>query len=142
LTGVFSFVKIGSIGQDVPRRQRKKTKEKRQYKDRREYIIKAVQKRRKRIKEKAINYKGSKCEACGYSRCYDALEFHHIENNKKEFGISEKGYTRGWEKVKSEIEKCLLLCSNCHRELHGGILKIKGYGDEIVQASGKLEGNL
>ncbi|MFH1386417.1 MAG: hypothetical protein ABIH50_01970 [bacterium] len=98
-------------------------KEKRRYKDRREYMIKAVQKRRKLIKEKAIDHKGGKCEVCGYSRCHDALEFHHIDDNNKKFGISEKGYTRSWETVKDEIGKCWLLCSNCHRELHSGILK-------------------
>ena len=105
-------------------------------------MIKAVQKRRKLIKEKAIDYKGSKCEVCGYSRCREALEFHHISDGNKSFGISEKGYTRSWEKVKAEIEKCLLLCANCHREIHGGILKIKGYGNEIVQAPEKSGGNL
>ena len=103
-----------------------KTKEKRTYKDRREYIIKAVQKRRKKLKEKAIEFKGGKCKVCGYSRCSEALEFHHIGNNKKDFGIAAKGYTRSWDKVKKEIEKCLLLCANCHREIHTGTLKIKG----------------
>ena len=116
--------------------------EKRRYKDRREYMIRAVQKRRKLIKGQAIDYKGGQCEVCGYARCRDALEFHHLDGNNKSFGISEKGYTRSWGKVKAEIEKCLLLCSNCHRELHGGSLKIKGYGDEIVQAPGKPGGNL
>jgi len=73
---------------------------KRRYQDRREYMIRAVQKRRKLIKEQAIDHKGGKCEVCGYSRCRDALEFHHLDDNNKSFGISEKGYTRSWEKSK------------------------------------------
>jgi hypothetical protein len=103
--------------------------DKRKYKDRREYIIKAVQKRRKRLKEKAIEYKGGKCESCGYSRCREALEFHHSVNNKKEFGVAAKGYTRSWKKVKEEIEKCLLLCANCHREIHTKLAAFPGNRD-------------
>ena len=101
----------------------------RKYKDRREYIIRAVQKRRKKLKDKAIEYKGGKCELCGYSRCREALEFHHSDNNKKEFGVAAKGYTRSWMKVREEIEKCLLLCANCHREVHTGLAAFSGNRD-------------
>ncbi len=66
----------------------------------------------------AIEYKGGKCEACGYDRCIEAPEFHHINSSDKDFGISYKGYTRGWKKVKEEVDKCKLLCANCHREIH------------------------
>jgi len=95
--------------------------DKRKYSDRREYLIKAVIKRRKKIREMAIKYKGDKCVFCGYNKCIHALEFHHIEKNGKDFGISEKGYTRSWEKVKEELDKCILVCANCHRELHAGL---------------------
>lgn len=105
------------------------TRKARTYKDRREYMIKAVQKRRKLIKEKSINHKGGKCEICGYSRCKNALEFHHASTGKKEFGVSAKGYTRSWEKVREEIEKCLLLCANCHREVHAGLAAFPGNRD-------------
>ena len=95
--------------------------EKRKYSDRREYLIQAVVKRRKKIREMAIKYKGEKCIFCGYNKCIRALEFHHIENNGKDFGISEKGYTRSWDRVKEELDKCVLVCANCHRELHAGL---------------------
>jgi predicted HNH restriction endonuclease len=114
----------------------------RTYKDRAAYIIKAVTKRRKKLREKAIEYKGGKCCFCGYKKFGGALEFHHVDENKKDFGISLKGLTRSWAKIKNEIDKCVLVCANCHRELHGGTLKIRGYGEEIVQASEKSEGNL
>jgi hypothetical protein len=80
--------------------------------------IEAVTKRRKVLKEKAVEYKGRKCSKCGYNKCIDALEFHHLDSLQKDFGISEKGYTRSWEKVKLELDKCILVCSNCHKEIH------------------------
>lgn len=78
----------------------------------------SVQKRRKILKEELIAYKGGKCEICGYDKCNAALEFHHINPNEKEFGISVSGVTRSIEELKKEADKCLLLCCNCHRELH------------------------
>lgn len=93
-------------------------RETRRYQDRRESIIKAVKKRRKTIRLKAIEYKGGKCSLCGYSRCFDALEFHHLDPLKKDFAISQYGHSRSWERVKSELDKCVMVCANCHRELH------------------------
>lgn len=86
-------------------------------------MIKAVVRRRYRVKEMAVNYKGGKCQICGYCRYIGALELHHAFG-KKEFGISEKGYTRSWEKIQIEIGKCVLLCANCHREVGGGVTKL------------------
>jgi predicted HNH restriction endonuclease len=96
-------------------------KERRTYAKRRDYLIAAVAKRRKAVRQKAIAYKGSKCELCGYSKCAVALEFHHLDGEEKGFGISSKGYTGSWEVVRRELEKCILVCANCHRELHAGI---------------------
>lgn len=99
-------------------------KEKRKYADRAEYMKKAVVKRRKKIRQMAIDCKGEKCAICGYDKCIKALEFHHFNSNGKDFGISAKGYTRSWREVKKEIEKCILLCANCHREVHEGITQL------------------
>lgn len=92
--------------------------EKRSYADRRQYLIEAVKQRRRRVRQKAIEYLGGRCVRCGYDRCPDALEFHHRDSSKKDFGISSRGYTRSWTKIREEIEKCELLCANCHREVH------------------------
>lgn len=73
---------------------------------------------RRKNKQKAIDYKGGCCERCGYSKCNAALEFHHLDPNEKDFGVSAKGLTRPWEKIKIEIDKCILVCSNCHKEIH------------------------
>lgn len=77
---------------------------------------------RKKVKEKLFLYKGGKCEKCGYNKCISAMHFHHINPNEKDFGIS--GKTLSFEKLKIEVDKCMLLCSNCHSEIHEGLLKI------------------
>lgn len=98
--------------------------DKRKYSDRQDALIKAVVKRRKKVKELAVNYKGGKCQICNYSKCLAALELHHIDPIKKSFGIGAKGYTRSLDKVRSEIDKCVLLCANCHREVESGITQL------------------
>jgi hypothetical protein len=97
--------------------------EKRTYADRREYLIKAVAKRRRKIKLMAIEYKGGKCQICGYNNYPGALDLHHI-NGQKDFGIGDKGYTRSWERIKQELDKCILVCANCHREIEAGITQL------------------
>jgi len=100
------------------------TKETRTYKDRARYNIEAVTKRRKKLKLMAVALKGGECQFCGYNRYVGALDFHHVDESIKKFDLSTRGLTRSWEKIKKEIEKCVLVCSNCHREIHGGIIKL------------------
>lgn len=94
---------------------------KRSYKDRAEYLIKAVAKRRKKLREDLVAYNGGKCCICGYDKYIGALEFHHIFEDDKNFGLSSRGLTRSWEKMKTEADKCILVCSNCHKEIHANI---------------------
>lgn len=106
-------------------------KEKRTYADRAEYIKKAVSKRRKKIRDMAVEYKGGKCMICGYSKCHEALEFHHTDSTKKDFGVSQDGLTRSWERVMRELDKCIMVCANCHRELHVNLRSLpKKFGSE------------
>lgn len=79
---------------------------------------------RRRLKARAVEHKGGKCEYCGYDRCIWVLEFHHLDPDKKDMSISRDGNTQGWEKIKRELEKCILVCANCHREIHCGLLKV------------------
>jgi len=72
----------------------------------------------------AREYKGGKCMICGYDRCLEALDFHHRDPSKKGFGLSAKGITRSWDKTRQEIDKCVLICANCHREIHAGITQL------------------
>lgn len=71
---------------------------------------------RKKAKLKLVEYKGGKCEKCRYDRCVDALEFHHLDPNEKDFSIGGKSWSL--ERLKKEVDKCILICANCHRELH------------------------
>lgn len=80
--------------------------------------VEAVQRRRDMLKEKAVEYKGGKCERCPYNKCIAALDFHHLDPKEKDFGIADNGHTRSWEKIKQELDKCIMLCANCHREEH------------------------
>ena len=101
-----------------------KKKETRTYADRAEYMRMAVKRRRKNLREMARTSKGNKCIICGYNKCQRALNFHHIDPSKKEFDLSSRGLTRSWEKIKNEIEKCVLVCANCHAEIHEGITQL------------------
>ena len=98
--------------------------EKRKYADRREANIRAVAKRRAKVKQMAVDYKGGKCAICGYQKCVKAFEFHHLEADQKDFAVGQYGHSRSWERVRREIDKCILLCANCHREVHGGFTKL------------------
>lgn len=94
--------------------------ERRTYADRAEYLKAAVAKRRRKIRQMLVEYKGGKCQLCGYHECIDALDLHHKDASTKDFGISNRGLTRSWEKNRAEADKCVLLCANCHREIHAG----------------------
>ncbi len=68
------------------------------------------------IKKQAVAIKGGKCCRCGYNKCINALEFHHIDPAKKTVSISK--LTRLDNEAIQELDKCILVCSNCHREIH------------------------
>ena len=84
---------------------------------------------RQLIKKWALEYKGNKCQLCGYNKCIEALEFHHNNPNEKEFIISDRNLVLDWQQIKHELDKCSLLCANCHRELHTKLLK----GDDYIE---------
>jgi hypothetical protein len=74
---------------------------------------------RRKTKQKLIDYKGGKCEICGYNKdCLSSFHFHHKNPDEKSFAISSKGITRKLELLKQEVDKCQLLCANCHAEVH------------------------
>ena len=72
---------------------------------------------RRSMKKQAIKILGGKCSVCGYDKCIDALEFHHKNPKEKDFKIGS-GNTMSWKEYKNEAEKCVLLCTNCHKEIH------------------------
>lgn len=91
--------------------------EKRKYRERAEYLKKYVTEKRRKLKIDSINYKGGRCQSCGYNKCKYALQFHHIDPKEKDFRISS-GRPKKWERIKIELDKTILLCSNCHFEEH------------------------
>ncbi len=64
-----------------------------------------------------VAQKGGGCILCGYSACTAALEFHHVDPEHKDFQINKR-WSMSKENLLEEIDKCVLLCSNCHRETH------------------------
>lgn len=82
-----------------------------------------VKAHRHKTKEELVKYKGGKCEICGYNKCLGALDFHHLDPSKKDFTISDSNIYKNLDKLKEEIDKCILVCANCHREIH--------YNDEL-----------
>ena len=70
-------------------------------------------------KIKAVLSLGGKCISCGYNKNLAALEFHHIDPSIKEFQVDLRVFSNlSNERLEEEVSKCLLLCANCHRELH------------------------
>lgn len=82
--------------------------------------------RKTNIKKIVNKYKAEGCSICGYNKCLEALDFHHKDNEDKDFAISLMVKTnRPMKKVIEELAKCIVLCANCHRELHWKERQIK-----------------
>jgi IS30 family transposase len=79
---------------------------------------------RRRTKIQLVAEAGGACIACGYSRSLRALHFHHLDPAKKEVGVAAKGGCRSIERLREEVRKCVLLCSNCHAEVEHGELNV------------------
>lgn len=77
--------------------------------------------RRFGLKTQALEYKGSKCFLCGYDKCPRALHFHH--RNPKEKSFTFPAY-RDWPAYKRELDKCVLVCANCHAEIHAELVTL------------------
>lgn len=97
-------------------RQPQKVIDRRYYENNKEKVHKRKMARRKKLKKEVIELFGGKCSSCGYNKCIDALDFHHRENKEESMSRLIKNNCR--EKILKEAKKCILLCANCHRELH------------------------
>jgi len=73
--------------------------------------------KKRQYKQEAIDYLGGKCKVCGYDKCNQALEFHHLEMDEKS---KEYESMKNWsfERKREELNKCILICCRCHREIH------------------------
>lgn len=83
----------------------------------------AKQNYRMRVKAEMVEITGGSCQVCGYNKSHAALDFHHLDPTEKEFGLSsQKTGTMNRADRFQELKKCILLCSNCHREFHAGLI--------------------
>ena len=95
---------------------------------------------RTRRRQRMFYVMGGCCQVCGYNKCLATLEFHHLDPTIKEYGLSTS-WSISWAKTKEELKKCILLCANCHREVHAGALDVSNLqspfdqekADEITQ---------
>ena len=81
---------------------------------------------------------GGRCERCGYDKNISSLEFHHLRD--KEFQLDMRTLSNSsLEILYKEYEKCMLLCANCHRELHNSDASIDSVlrlvGDSLEKSS-------
>jgi hypothetical protein len=75
--------------------------------------------RRYRAKKTAVEYLGGECNRCGWSGNLSVFDFHHKNPKLKDFGpSSDELANKSWSLVKKELDKCELLCANCHRLEH------------------------
>jgi len=85
----------------------------------------AVKNWRRNTKERMVSSMGGCCQICGYNKTNKALEFHHLDPKEKEMGFGAvRGNIVSWNKIATELRKCILLCSNCHKEVHEGLTEI------------------
>ena len=89
-------------------------------------------------KYEIILARGGKCEICGYNKNISALEFHHKNPEEKDFQIDARHFSnRSLETLQKELDKCILLCANCHREIHNPNLSLDTISEFIRNAESK-----
>ena len=84
----------------------------------------AVSARRRRVKAALVREAGGRCLVCGYDRYVGALQFHHLDPDRKGFALSVGGLTRSIDRARGEMKKCVLLCANCHAEVEAGVTRL------------------
>ena len=99
---------------------------------------------RKSSKNRIIEAMGGCCQICSYNKCSSALDLHHIDPTKKDITISRiRANCSSWETTVKELRKCILLCANCHREVHANITKLPEhytiYNEEFTDYKTKQE---
>jgi hypothetical protein len=84
----------------------------------------AVSARRRRLKAALVREAGGRCAVCGYDRHAGALRFHHLDPGGQRMNVSAGGIAMSLERLREEARRCVLLCSNCHAEVEGGVLAL------------------
>ena len=85
----------------------------------------AVKRWRASTKDRMVQAMGGKCQCCGYNKCNNSLAFHHLDPSKKDMGFGEtRANPKQWSVLVEELRKCILVCNNCHGEIHAGVRNI------------------
>ena len=79
-------------------------------------------KARKERKKKLVEMFGGSCPFCKYDKCYKSFDFHHLDPSKKDMSVSRCGMLTKWNTIIKEVKKCIMICANCHREYHAGLI--------------------
>jgi 5-methylcytosine-specific restriction endonuclease McrA len=87
----------------------------------------AVVRRRRVVKATLVQEAGGRCAICGYDRYPGALQFHHVDRDRKAFALSDQGISRSLARAREEARKCVLLCSRCHAEVEAGVVQLVAY---------------
>lgn len=87
-------------------------------------MVQAVVRRRRVLKQRLVAEAGGCCVVCGYDGYVGALQFHHLNPADKRYGISSRGLTLAFDRLREDARKCVLLCANCHAEVEGGARKL------------------
>lgn len=77
---------------------------------------------KEQLKNRAVASKGAHCLLCGYNRCSSSLHFHHVNPFEKSYSIST---CTSWKQLEKELPKCVLVCANCHAEIHAGLVDLE-----------------
>jgi hypothetical protein len=76
-------------------------------------------------KHRIVKAFDDKCGICGYDKCNNSLTLHHINPETKEFSFNRiRANPKSWKKIVNELRKCVMLCANCHNEIHAGMIKV------------------
>jgi len=85
----------------------------------------AVKRWRANTKDRMVKSMGGKCQCCGYNICNNSLAFHHIDPTKKDLVFANtRANPQSWGTIVEELKKCILVCLNCHSEIHAGIRNV------------------
>lgn len=98
----------------------------------------AVKRWRRKTKERIILAMGGECVCCSYKKCNRALALHHLDPTKKEISFGKiRANPKSWLKIIEELRKCVLVCHNCHSEIHEGIREVpknaKRFNEKFVK---------
>ena len=98
------------------------TQDPKERKEKGQYKYKYQKKYAKKKLDFIANCKSIGCAVCGYNKCLKSLHFHHIDNDK-EFGISSHAAVgKGMKTIYEEMKKCIVVCANCHGEIHCNLI--------------------